>query len=50
MTNKLAVIVAIARGGVIGKNGALPWHLPEDLKFFKTTTMGHTIIMGPLTY
>ncbi len=46
----LSVIVAIARNGVIGKQGALPWHVPEDLKFFKATTMGHAIIMGRRTY
>lgn len=31
---------------VIGKEGELPWHYPEDLKFFKKTTMGHTLLMG----
>ena len=46
----LAVIVAIARGGVIGKNGALPWHVPEDLTLFKSVTMGHAMIMGRRTY
>lgn len=46
----LAVIVAIARGGVIGKHGALPWHVPEDLKLFKSVTMGHAMIMGRRTY
>lgn len=46
----LSVIVAIARNGVIGKNGGLPWHVPEDLKFFKNTTMGHAVIMGRKTH
>ncbi len=35
---------------VIGRNGRLPWHLPEDLKFFKETTSGCAVIMGRRTY
>jgi dihydrofolate reductase len=35
---------------VIGRNNALPWHLPADMKFFKTLTMGHTVIMGRKTF
>ena len=35
---------------VIGRDGDLPWHLPEDLKFFKRTTSGHPIVMGRKTY
>lgn len=35
---------------VIGREGALPWHLPEDLAFFKRTTSGHPIVMGRKTY
>lgn len=50
MSEKLSVIVAIARGGVIGKNGALPWHVLEDLKHFKNVTMSHAMIMGRKTY
>jgi len=46
----LALILAVARNGVIGKSGELPWHLPEDLKHFKKTTTGHAIIMGRKTY
>lgn len=46
----LALILAVARNGVIGKAGGLPWHLPEDLKHFKRTTSGHAIIMGRKTY
>ena len=51
----LAIIVAIARNGIIGCTnedgvGALPWHLPEDLKHFKETTSGHPIIMGRKTW
>jgi dihydrofolate reductase len=46
----LAMVVAIADGGVIGKAGGLPWHLPEDLKHFKAKTLGHAIIMGRATH
>jgi len=47
---KLALICAMARNGVIGRNNALPWHLSEDLKYFKRVTMGSPIIMGRKTY
>ncbi len=46
----LAIIVAVARAGAIGRAGKLPWHLPEDLKHFKALTMGHAIIMGRNTH
>ena len=46
----LAMIVAVARNGVIGKAGGLPWHISEDLKHFKQTTSGHAIIMGRKTH
>lgn len=42
----LAIIVAHDPNLVIGKDGSLPWHYPEDLKFFKRTTMGHPLLMG----
>jgi dihydrofolate reductase len=42
----ISMIVAVAENGVIGKNNDLPWHLPDDLKFFKNTTKGHVILMG----
>lgn len=47
---ELAVIVAAAQNGVIGRNNTLPWHLPEDLRYFKRTTMGKPIVMGRKTY
>ncbi|MEP0203860.1 MAG: dihydrofolate reductase [Halioglobus sp.] len=47
---ELAVIVAAADNGVIGCNGALPWHLPEDLRYFKRVTLGKPIVMGRKTY
>lgn len=46
----LAMVVCAANGGVIGKDGTLPWHLPEDLRHFKAVTLGHTMIMGRKTY
>lgn len=46
----LSVIAAVARNGVIGLENTLPWHLSEDLKRFKSLTMGHHIIMGRKTY
>lgn len=47
---RITLIVARARNGVIGANGALPWRLPEDLAHFKRTTMGHPIVMGRKTW
>jgi dihydrofolate reductase len=46
----VGLIWAQARGGVIGADGGLPWHLPEDLKLFRTTTMGATVVMGRRTW
>ncbi len=44
------MIVAAAENGVIGRNNALPWHLPEDLRYFKRVTMGKPIVMGRKTF
>lgn len=46
----LAIVVCVAERGVIGKDGALPWRLPEDLAHFKAVTMGHAIVMGRKTH
>ncbi|MCL2444543.1 dihydrofolate reductase [Candidatus Saccharibacteria bacterium] len=46
----LSIITAIARNSVIGKGNELPWHLPADLKYFKETTSGKTVLMGKNTY
>ena len=47
---RLIAIVGMASNRVIGKDGTLPWRLPEDLKFFKKTTLGHPILMGRKTF
>ena len=46
----VAIIVAVADNGVIGRGNALPWDLPDDLQHFKRTTMGRPIIMGRKTF
>jgi dihydrofolate reductase len=45
-----SLVVAMARNRVIGRNNALPWHLPADFAHFKKVTMGHPIVMGRRTY
>lgn len=50
MNTMLTLIVARARNGVIGRDNRLPWHLPEDLAYFKRTTLGAPIIMGRKTH
>jgi dihydrofolate reductase len=47
---KVYLVAALAANGVIGKDGGLPWHLPEDLKHFKRLTLGHPVIMGRRTW
>jgi len=46
----LALVVAVSENGVIGRDGGLPWHIPEDLRHFKQRTLGHAIVMGRRTY
>jgi dihydrofolate reductase len=46
----MIAIAAMSRNRVIGREGQLPWHLPEDLKFFKRVTMGHALVMGRKTF
>jgi len=50
MQRHLTAIVAMTPDRVIGCDGQLPWHLPEDLAFFKRTTLGHPVVMGRKTY
>jgi dihydrofolate reductase len=47
---RVSLVVAMDRQRVIGHQGKLPWHLPEDLKRFKALTMGHSIILGRKTH
>jgi dihydrofolate reductase len=46
----VSIIVAVARGGVIGAGGKMPWHLAEDLRYFRRLTLGHTVVMGRRTF
>lgn len=47
---RLELIVALSQNRVIGRDNQLPWHLPDDLKFFKKTTLGLPVLMGRKTY
>jgi dihydrofolate reductase len=46
----VTIVAAVARNGVIGVDGGLPWHLPDDLRRFKELTLGHVLVMGRKTY
>jgi dihydrofolate reductase len=46
----VTLIAAVASNGVIGADGGIPWHLPEDFAHFKAATLGHTLVMGRATY
>ena len=46
----LIAIWAQDKNGLIGKENHLPWHLPNDLRFFKETTINHTLVMGRKTF
>lgn len=50
MSKRFKAIVAMSLNRAIGKDNKLPWHLPEDLKWFKKLTTGHVIIMGRKTW
>lgn len=47
---RIALIVAVSENHVIGRDGGMPWHLPEDMKHFKRMTMGKPMIMGRRTF
>ncbi|SEM05543.1 dihydrofolate reductase [Haloferax larsenii] len=47
---QFVLVAAVAANGVIGRDDDMPWHLPEDMKHFKQTTMGHPVVMGRTTY
>ncbi len=46
----ITLVVAAADNGAIGRDGAIPWRLPEDMKRFKALTLGHTVVMGRKTW
>jgi dihydrofolate reductase len=46
----VVMVAAVADNGVIGHAGGVPWHLSEDLRHFRATTTGHTVVMGRTTY
>ena len=46
----ISLIVALTRNRIIGRNNRLPWHLPDDMKYFMQTTSGHHVIMGRRNY
>ena len=47
---RIYLVAALAANRIIGANGALPWRLPEDMRFFKQITLGHPVIMGRRTW
>ena len=47
---RVYLVAAVASNGIIGKDGGMPWRLPEDLKHFKNLTLGHPVIMGRKTW
>ena len=47
---RVVLVAAVADNGVIGLDGDIPWHLSEDLRHFRATTLGHTVLMGRRTY
>lgn len=49
-TPLVSLVVAVSENGVIGRDNALPWHLPEDLRRFKALTMGKPMLMGRRTF
>jgi dihydrofolate reductase len=50
MSHPFTAIAAMSLNRVIGRGNEIPWHLPEDFKFFKQTTMGHVLVMGRKTF
>lgn len=50
MDTKISLIVAVARNGIIGTGGTMPWHITEDFAHFKAVTLGHSVVMGRKTY
>lgn len=47
---RVSLVAAVAHGGVIGRDGGIPWHLPEDMARFRELTTGHAVVMGRRTW
>jgi dihydrofolate reductase len=47
---RISIVAALARGGVIGRDNAIPWRIPEDARHFRALTMGHPVVMGRRTW
>ncbi len=47
---KFSIVVAVSANNVIGNKGAMPWHIPDELAYFRNLTINHTVIMGRVTY
>jgi dihydrofolate reductase len=47
---KVSLVAAVARGGVIGRDGTIPWRIPEDMASFRELTTGHAVVMGRRTW
>jgi dihydrofolate reductase len=47
---KVSLVAAVARGGVIGRDGTIPWRIPEDARRFREVTIGHPVVMGRRTW
>jgi dihydrofolate reductase len=47
---KISLVAAVARGGVIGQDGGIPWRIPEDMARFRAVTMGYPVVMGRRTW
>lgn len=47
---KITLIAAATENNVIGKDNKMPWHMPNDFKYFKQTTLGHSVVMGRKTF
>ncbi len=50
VSGTVTLVAAVAQNGVIGREGALPWHLPDDLRRFRRLTTGHVLLMGRRTW
>lgn len=46
----ISIIAAVAKNGIIGCDGKIPWNIPEDMEYFRKITTGHVVIMGRKTY